>query len=255
MDRFWKWRIRDQADDEGASERELFLNGAIASESWFEDDVTPAVFKDELTSGDGNITVWLNSPGGDVFASAQIYNMLRAYKGKVTVKIDSLAASAASVIAMAGDEVQISPAGMLMIHNPSTVAMGDHTELEKAIDMLAEVKNSIITAYQQRTGLSRNKLSKLMEDETWMDATKAIELGFADEMIERNSEIETKAYMPAKGCLFSSRPFEASVTNQVIDYVKRNEPAEEPEEEKPTDGPVVSADELYNRLKEIKENW
>ena len=94
-----------------------------------------------------------------------------------------------------------------------------------------------------------------MEDETWMDATKAIELGFADEMIERDSDIESKAYMPAKGCLFSSRPFEASVTNQVIDYIRRNEPKEPPEKEKPMDDPIVSADELYNRLKEIKENW
>ena len=177
MKKFWKWatnRIRDQAGEE-TEERALFLNGAIASESWFDDDVTPAIFKDELNSGKGNITVWINSPGGDCFAAAQIYNMLRDYKGHVTVKIDSLAASAASVIAMAGDDVLISPTGMLMIHNPSTVAMGDHGDLEKAIDMLNEVKNSIINAYQAKTGLSRNKLSKLMEDETWMDANKAVE--------------------------------------------------------------------------------
>ena len=118
--------------------------------------------------------------------SRQIYNMLRDYKGHVTVKIDSLAASAASVIAMAGDEVLISPTGMFMIHNPSTVAMGDHGDLEKAIDMLNEVKNSIINAYQAKTGMSRAKLSKLMEDETWMDANKAVEFGFADDVIHRN---------------------------------------------------------------------
>ena len=148
--------------------------------------MTPAIFKDELNAGKGNITVWINSPGGDCFAAAQIYNMLRDYKGHVTVKIDSLAASAASVIAMAGDEVLISPTGMFMIHNPSTVAMGDHGDLEKAIDMLNEVKNSIINAYQAKTGMSRAKLSKLMEDETWMDANKAVEFGFADDVIHRN---------------------------------------------------------------------
>lgn len=188
MKKFWKWvknKAPDSVGDSDSEERALFLNGAIASESWFDDDVTPAIFKDELNAGKGNITVWINSPGGDCFAAAQIYNMLRDYKGHVTVKIDSLAASAASVIAMAGDDVLISPTGMLMIHNPSTVAMGDHGDLEKAIDMLNEVKNSIINAYQAKTGLSRNKLSKLMEDETWMDANKAVEYGFADDVIQR----------------------------------------------------------------------
>lgn len=261
MDRFWKWRIRDQADDEGASERELFLNGAIASESWFEDDVTPAIFKDELTSGDGNITVWINSPGGDCFAAAQIYNMLREYSGKVTVKIDSLAASAASVIAMAGDEVLISPAGMLMIHNPATIAMGDHSELEKAIDMLSEVKASIINAYQQRTSLSRNKLSKLMEDETWMDANKAIELGFADAMIERNAPDAGLMDRKPTGHMFALRPFELAVTNQLIDFAARNTPAkqavseahaEDSNEHTPPDTNFISANEYYKRLREIK---
>jgi len=189
MNKFWRW-VKNKAPDSGGSdeeERALYLNGAISDTSWFDDDVTPAIFKDELNAGKGNITVWINSPGGDCFAAAQIYNMLRDYKGHVTVKIDSLAASAASVIAMAGDEVLISPTGMFMIHNPSTVAMGDHGDLEKAIDMLNEVKNSIINAYQAKTGLSRNKLSKLMEDETWMDANKAVEFGFADGMITRNT--------------------------------------------------------------------
>lgn len=105
MKKFWKWvknKAPDSVGDSDSEERALFLNGAIASESWFDDDVTPAIFKDELNAGKGNITVWINSPGGDCFAAAQIYNMLRDYKGHVTVKIDSLAASAASVIAMAG---------------------------------------------------------------------------------------------------------------------------------------------------------
>jgi len=113
--------------------------------------------------------------------------MLRDYKGKVTVKIDGIAASAASVIAMAGDTVLVSPVSMLMIHNPATIAMGDHTEMQKAIEMLDEVKNSIINAYVAKTGLSRSKLSRLMDEETWMDANKAVELHFADAVIERTS--------------------------------------------------------------------
>ena len=167
------------------TERILELNGTIAEESWFDDDVTPQLFKDELNAGSGDITVWINSPGGDCVAAAQIYNMLSDYKGKVTVKIDGIAASAASVIAMAGDTVLVSPVSMLMIHNPATIAWGDHAEMQKAIDMLAEVKESIINAYVLKTGLSRPKLSHLMDAETWMDANKAVELGFADEIMAR----------------------------------------------------------------------
>ena len=182
--KFWKWRNQAEAGT-APEERTLFLNGTIAEESWFDDDVTPQLFKDELNAGSGDITVWINSPGGDCVAAAQIYNMLSNYKGKVTVKIDGIAASAASVVAMAGDTVLVSPVSMLMIHNPATIAWGDHAEMQKAIDMLAEVKESIINAYVLKTGLSRPKLSHLMDAETWMDANKAVELGFADEIMAR----------------------------------------------------------------------
>ena len=182
--KFWKWRNQAGAGT-APEERTLFLNGTIAEESWFDDDVTPQLFKDELNAGSGDITVWINSPGGDCVAAAQIYNMLSNYKGKVTVKIDGIAASAASVIAMAGDTVLVSPVSMLMIHNPATIAWGDHAEMQKAIDMLSEVKESIINAYVLKTGLSRPKLSHLMDAETWMDANKAVELGFADGIMTR----------------------------------------------------------------------
>lgn len=115
-----------------------------------------------MNSGTGNLTVWINSPGGDCVAAAQIYNMLMDYNGNVTVKIDGIAASAASVIAMAGTKVLMSPVSTMMIHNPATVAMGDHNEMQKAIEMLNEVKESIINAYEIKTGLSRAKLSHLM---------------------------------------------------------------------------------------------
>lgn len=167
--------------------RILHLNGTIAEESWFDDDVTPALFNEELSAGDGDITVWINSPGGDCFAAAQIYNMLKDYKGNVTVKIDGIAASAASVIAMAGSTVYVSPVSMLMIHNPATAAFGNTAEMQKAIEMLNEVKESILNAYELKTGMSRTKLSHLMDAETWMDARKAVELGFADEILFRNA--------------------------------------------------------------------
>ena len=154
--------------------------------------MTPQLFKDELNSGEGDITVWINSPGGDCIAAAQIYNMLTEYKGNVTIKIDGIAASAASVIAMAGNKVLMSPVSMMMIHNPATGAFGDHTEFSKVIEMLDEVKESIINAYVIRTGLSRTKLAHLMDSETWMNANKAIELGFADDVI-RDGKSEEKA--------------------------------------------------------------
>lgn len=184
MKRFWNW-LTPQASgpNSDGGERVLRINGVIAEESWLDDDITPAVFASELSAGSGPVTIWLNSPGGDVVAAARIYNMLLDYPGKVTVNIDGIAASAASVIAMAASTVAMSPVSMLMIHNPATLAMGDKTELSRALDMLESVKDSIINAYQLKTGLSRAKLSKLMDAETWMDATAAIDLGFANEIL------------------------------------------------------------------------
>ena len=127
-----------------------------------------------------------------VFCAAEIYTMLCDHKGKITVKIDAIAASAASVIAMAGDRVLMSPVAMLMIHDPMTIAMGNTKDMEKAITTLNEVKASIINAYQRKTGLSRNKISQLMENETWMNAKKAVELGFADEILFADSEPATR---------------------------------------------------------------
>ena len=135
-------------------------------------------------------------------AAAQIYNMLMDYKGNVTVKIDGIAASAASVIAMAGTKVLMSPVSMLMIHNPMTAAFGNSDEMQKAIEMLGSVKDSIINAYEIKTGLSRTKLSHLMDAETWMDANKAVELGFADEIMQRSTETEDIA-APTVSMLYS----------------------------------------------------
>ena len=205
MKKFWNWKNRivtNQETQEQAQERTLFLNGTIAEDSWFDDDVTPKLFRDELMAGPGDITVWLNSPGGDCVAAAQIYNMLMDYKGSVTVKIDGIAASAASVIAMAGTKVLMSPVSTMFIHNPMTVALGNSDEMQKAIEMLHEVKESIINAYEIKTGLSREKLSHLMDAETWMDANKAVELGFADGILQRSNETENIA-LPTASMMYS----------------------------------------------------
>lgn len=180
--KFWHW-VKNETPDYFGSDRILYLDGEISDETWFGDEVTPGIFKDELNSGKGNITLWINSPGGDVFAASQIYNMLMEYPYEVNVKIDALAASAASVIAMAGTKICMSPVAMLMIHNPATVAIGDSKDMQKAINMLTEVKESIINAYEIKSGLSRNKISNLMDAETWMNAKEAKRLGFADEIL------------------------------------------------------------------------
>ena len=177
MQKFWNW----VHDDSGG--RVLRLEGPIDSESFWGDEITPQMFRDELYAEEGDITLWINSPGGNVFAAAEIYTMIRDYPGSVTVRIASIAASAASVVAMAGNLVQMSPTALLMIHDPSTIAMGNAKDMEKAITTLNEVKESIINAYAAKTGLSRNRISKLMSDETWLNAKKAVELGFADEIL------------------------------------------------------------------------
>lgn len=228
------------------TERTLFLNGTIAEESWFDDDVTPQLFKDELNAGTGDITVWINSPGGDCVAAAQIYNMLMDYKGSVTVKIDGIAASAASVIAMAGTKVLVSPVSMLMIHNPMTVAFGNSAEMQKAIDMLASVKDSILNAYEIKTGLSRTKLSQLMDAETWMDANKAIELGFADEIMQR-SAITDEVPVPQVSMMFSRTEVVNSLMERIASKCKIDA--------KPTTTETkIKAESLMDRLNLIK-NW
>ena len=241
MKKFWKWKNRTVTDQENQTktvERTLFLNGTIAEESWFDDDITPALFKEELMAGSGNITVWINSPGGDCVAAAQIYNMLMDYPHDVTVKIDGIAASAASVIAMAGTKVLISPVGMMMVHNPATVAWGDSAEMQKAIEMLSSVKDSIINAYEIKTGLSRAKLSHLMDAKTWMDAHKAVELGFADGILGR-TELPEDMAPPAVTMLYSK----AAVVNSLMDKI-----AAKCKTKPKTELEGRSVDSLYERL-------
>lgn len=262
MKKFWNW-IRD---DSGG--RVLRLEGPIDEESFWGDEITPQMFRDELEADEGDVTVWINSPGGNVFAAAEIYTMLRDYKGAVTVRIASIAASAASVVAMAGDLVQMSPTALLMVHDPSTIAFGNTRDMEKAIDTLNEVKESIINAYKAKTGLSHDRIAKLMEDETWINAKKAVQLGFADEILfeekamgksaeeekpeqeeEKNSagqeekpdgkQIGLKDL--SEGLLFSTRLMGQTILNRlgVSDLAKETTPVDGAEETSPETQPEV----------------
>jgi ATP-dependent Clp protease protease subunit len=196
------------------------MDGVIAQESWFDDDITPAVFRAELMSDEGEITIFINSPGGDCVAASQIYTMLSEYKGNVTVKIDGIAASAASVIAMAGTKVLMAPTALMMCHNPSTIAWGDSEEMLRAKGLLDEVKESLINAYQIKTKQSREKLAEMMDAETWMSAHKAIELGFADGMLEdeKRKPVEDASFD------FSRRAVNNAILNKVKTAIKPNPP-------------------------------
>lgn len=205
--------------------------------------MTPQLFRDELNAGSGDITVWINSPGGDCIAAVQIYNMLMEYKGNVTVKIDGIAASAASVIAMAGTKVCVSPVSMLMIHNPSAGIYGNTAEMQKAIEMLDEVKESIINAYEIKTGMNRTKISHLMDAETWMDANSAVEMGFADEILQRSVTDEIE--IPQVSMVYS----QAAVTNSLKDKIAAKCKIKPKTEESKT-----KAESLMDRLNLLK-NW
>jgi ATP-dependent Clp protease protease subunit len=222
---------------ESETERTLRIDGVIAEESWLDDDVTPKMFKSELEEGSGNITLWLNFPGGCVFAASQIYNMLRDYEGKVTVKVDGIAASAASVVAMAGDEVLMSPVSLMMIHDPSTVAIGDTEEMQKAISMLAEIKEAIINAYHSKSGLSRKKIADMMTAETWINSKKAVELGFADKILFDDDDQEDES----ESLIFSR----AAVTNKVLEKLK---PKQKAQNSKPENLVKQNIEPLYQRL-------
>ena len=238
--KFWKWKNQIIKNENNADVeiRTLMLNGVIAEDSWWGDEITPKLFKDELMAGSGPIKVWINSPGGDCIAAAQIYNMLIDYKNDVEIIIDSLAASAASVIAMAGTKVVMSPVALMMIHNPLTGAYGNVEEMQKAIDVLNEVKESIINAYEIKTGLRRNKISELMDQETWMNAKKAKELGFCDEIMTKDVEDE------AEPQLFSNLSIERNLQNKLAEkYLIKKEPVQN----------GLSVKEMNTRLETIKK--
>ena len=196
MKRFWNW-----TKDAETGDRVLRLDGMITDDEWLADifdSKTTKQFKAELNSGTGDITVWINSEGGDCFAAAQMYNALKDYRGKVRVLIDAVAFSAASVVAMAGDVVEISPVGLIMIHNPFSWTEGDSAEMRAAAHMLDEVKETIINAYELKTHLPRKKLAQMMDEETFMHAQTAVELGFADKIIGTENHQVSQAKMSSR---------------------------------------------------------
>lgn len=202
MNKFWNF-IKNQATDTTSESIELRIEGDIVSSDdawiyeWFGIPVaSPNAFRNELDQYKGqDITVWIDSYGGDVFAGTGIYLALKEHSGKVTVKIGPKAMSAASIIAMAGDEILMSPVSIMMIHNPLSYVSGYASDMRKAADVLDTVKETIMNAYQAKTNKSRDEISLMMDNETYMDANKAVLEGFADGVLYQEDKKEPQNIM------------------------------------------------------------
>lgn len=258
VNKFWKFKAQDDS-----SSAELLLYGEISSYSWWGDEVTPKQFKEDLDAlGDvSEIKVFINSPGGDVFAGQAIHSMLKRHNAKISVYVDGLAASIASVIAMAGDTVYMPRNAMMMVHKAWTWGAGNSDDFRKLADDLEKIEESIIVAYEDKTGLDREKIVELMKAETWMTAEEAVSYGFAD-------EIE-----PQKAVAASLKAGILTINGQQIDLKKyknapklvilppekpknqQNEPQKPQEPDEPSDEPNPKAEllALKRRQLEIKE--
>lgn len=224
MSKFWAFAQEGE-------ENVLRLDGVIAEESWWGDEVTPAQFRQELSQHPGDLTVWINSPGGDVIAGSQIYTALMEHKGKITVKIDGLAASAASVVAMAGDKVCMSPSAYMMIHLPWSFGYGNSEDFQRMSAALDEVAEGIVLSYQTKTMLSREELLQMMREETWMSAASAVEKGFADEILYQKEATAGGARAAARPVMYAmasaSRQLGQRMQQAQDDEPKNDQPADE----------------------------
>ncbi len=154
-------------------------------EGFFDEGITAKSIKAQLDKfNGGDVLVRINSAGGDVFDGLAIYNLLNEYPGEVSIKVDALAASAASVIAMAGDNREMADNALLMIHDPWTMAVGDSAEMRKMADILDKAKDSIVTTYMSRVSEDEEAVRNMMAEETWLNASEAMAMGFATSTIE-----------------------------------------------------------------------
>ena len=186
MNRFWNFT----RNEDGGCTLEI-LHEIAKEDSWWRNISSSNAFRAELSECSGPLTVLINSPGGDVFAGADMYTALRQYArahGRVTCMVTGLAGSAASMVAMAGDEVLISPVGTIMIHNPWTGLYGNADELREMADVLDTLRDGMVYSYVQKTGKEEAEIIEMMAEETWMNATQAVEEGFADGIMDLHEQ-------------------------------------------------------------------
>lgn len=216
-----------QLADDGAYE--LLIEGIISGEAWWGDEFTPEMVRDEIAQADGKpIRVIINSPGGEIFAGAAIYNALLQYSGRKTVRVDGVAASMASVIAMVGESIEMSPGSTMMIHRPMVGAYGNIGDLQKAITMLEALEETILPIYESRTGLSKDEVFSLLDEETWLSPDKAVELGFADSVAEPK-QVQATAFEKIKAMLTNEQfAFSMSAMHKSLEhYVTEEAPKAE----------------------------
>jgi ATP-dependent Clp protease protease subunit len=220
------WRVLDAAQTE-SGEAEIEFYGPISEYSWWGDEVTPAKFKADLDKlGGSPVTIRIHSDGGDVFAASVIRAMIMDYPGRVTTRIDGLAASAATYIAMAGDRVLMQDSAFFMIHDPWVITWGTVDDLKDAINLLKTIKQGIVETYQSKTQLSAEEISKLMTAETWMTAQQAQEKGFIDEVITTSKKATNAANFAALNSLHFYRNLPEALRS-----LMQSDPVDEPNPE------------------------
>lgn len=246
-ERFWNLRA---AEDSESGEPEIEFYGPISEYSWWGDEITPKLFKDDLEKhgGGGPVTIRIHSPGGDVFAASAIRAMIADYPGKVTTRIDGLCASAATYVAMAGDHVVMQDSAFFMIHDPWTITIGGVEELKTTINFLKTIKNGIVETYQNKTHLDAEELARMMSNETWMTARQAQEKGFVDEVVSVTDAKPFKLQLQNMAVLNCLRGYEhvpEELLSETEPYSDRTDevPASAGEESDAEDQPVMEVEE------------
>lgn len=218
-----RWPAAIRAAD-GEADNTISIYDAIGADPWTGGGVTAKRIAAALRAiGSREVIVNINSPGGDLFEGIAIYNLLREHKAKVTVKVVSLAASAASIIAMAGDRIEIAKAGFLMIHNAWVLAMGNRHDLRDVADMLEPFDAAIASVYEDRTGLDGKTIVKMMDKETWIAGEKAVEQGFADALLPADQLREDAAAAAALAPAIAARQIDAALAKQGVPRSRRRE--------------------------------
>jgi|GEM_PF-609831 len=252
------WRIQDSVESDG---QELILEGVVSAEEWWGDEITPKAFRDELAKINGKLTVVINSVGGEVFAGVQIYNILKA-RGNSTVRVEGIAGSIASVIAMAGEEIVMTPGSVMMVHKPSMGAWGNSSDMEDAQKILELLEDELIEIYVSRTGLTKEKVSELLVGDngngTWMGGKEAVGLGFADRVLE-DEELKLTVKDAMKAMMSNKLQFTMQVSKESLEAFAKENPSAETDGGAKDDTDVTTStdetpDETSNNTNEAEES-